>query len=242
MATSMTSVTSLLKEMYEGPLRDQLNNDVVTLRRIEKTSEGTKADAGGKYVVFPIKTTRNQGIGARAEMEALPSAGQQGRAAARVGMRHQYGSVQFTGQVFELAKSDPQSFVSIIDDELNSIKDDLALDLNRQVYGDGSGAVHYISSAGTVNTATVTHTVWGQIGMVIDIYDATGVTQKASSRNVTALTATTVTFDGAAIAVAVGDIIVRKGNVGNATTQREWTGLGKIVQSSGALYNVTDPV
>jgi hypothetical protein len=44
-----------------------------------------------------------------------------------------------------------------------------------------------------------------------------------------------VTINGAAVAVAVGDILVRTGNV-----NREWTGFSKIINNTGTLYNL-DP-
>ena len=243
MGTTMTTVSALTKEIYEGTLREQLLNEVTTLTRVQKTSEGVTSDVGGKYVVFPIHTGRNQGIGARLEMEALPTAGNQSTAAARVGLRYQYGSVRLSGQTFELAKSNSQAFVSALDLEMNGLKTDLGVDLNRQVYGNGTGALAVTSSTTSLNTAVVAHTLWltSQIGAVVDIYDTTGVTQKASGRTITAVTATTITFSGAAVSFANGDIFVRTGSIGTAdhTTQREWTGLGTIVSTDTTLYNVS---
>jgi hypothetical protein len=75
-----------------------------------------------------------------------------------------------------------------------------------------------------------------EVGMVVDIYDSTGTTLKASGRNVTAIVAnTSITFDGAAISGVSGDIMVRTGNV-----SREITGLQDIVKATGALYAI-DP-
>lgn len=77
MPASMTTVSSLLKEVYEGSTQEQLNNDVVALRRVEKTSEGVTSTVGGKYVTFPVHTRRNTGVGARIEYETLPASGNQ---------------------------------------------------------------------------------------------------------------------------------------------------------------------
>lgn len=40
MPASLQTVTNILKERYEGGLNKQLRQDVPTLRRIERTSEG----------------------------------------------------------------------------------------------------------------------------------------------------------------------------------------------------------
>lgn len=240
MPASMATISAITKELYEGKLRLQLNEEVVALRRIERTSEGVTSEVGGKYVTFPIHTKRNSGIGARNELEQLPAAGQQGTAAARIGLKYLYGRVQLSGQTMELAKSNAQAFMSALDLEVDGLKRDLTKDTNRQVYGDGIGGVCRITAAVTANTVTVAHTQWAQLGMMVDITDSTGVTIKASNREITAITATTVTFSGAAQAVVIGDLITRTGS-----STKEWTGLASIVRSSGTLYNVNpavDPV
>jgi hypothetical protein len=250
MGTTMSTISALTKEIYEGTLREQMLDEVTTLTRVQKTSEGVTSDVGGKYVVFPIETGRNSGIGARLEMEALPTPGNQSTKAARVGLRYQYGGVRMSGQTFELAKSNSQAFVSALDLEMNGLKSDLGVDLNRQVYGNGQGALATITAVATGTTFTVSHTLWLStfVGAVVDVWDSTGTTQKASGRTVTAASGTSATLSGANITSAVGDIITRTGSQGknDFTDQREWTGLQNIVigtgSGGGALYNVTDPV
>lgn len=235
MGATMATISAITKEIYEGKLRRQLNDETVALRRLEKTSEGVTSEVGGKYVTFPIHTTRNTGIGARNENEQLPDAGQQGTAAARVGLKYLYGRIRLTGQTMELAKTNTQAFVSALDLEMNGLKDDLAKDQNRQVYGDGIGGVARITAAVTAATFTIAHDTWLQLGMLVDVTDATGVTIKAAARTVTAITPTSVTISGANVAVIIGDLITRSGS-----STKEWTGLAKIVAASGTLYNV-DP-
>lgn len=235
MPATMTTISAITKEIYEGSLRKQLNDETVALKRLEKTTEGVTSEVGGKYVTFPIHTTRNAGIGARNELEQLPSAGQQGTAAARVGLKYLYGRVRLSGQTMELASTNEQAFMSALDLEMQGLKDDLRKDQNRQVYGDGIGGMARITAAVTAATFTIAHSTWLQIGAMVDVTDSTGVTIKASNRQVTAITDTTVTISGANVAVVAGDLITRTGS-----STKEWTGLAKIVASSGTLYNV-DP-
>src|ERR1044071_3234849 len=141
MGATMTTLTAVLKEIYEPSLQMQLNEETTTLKRIERTSEGVTSNVGGKYVVFPIHTRRNTGIGARLENEALPTPGNQTTLAAQVPLRYLYGGVEMTGQTFELAKSNPQAFISAMDLEMQGLKRDLATDNNRMVYGNGTGAI-----------------------------------------------------------------------------------------------------
>ena len=67
MGATLANSTAILKEVYESGVEEQLNNEVIALKRIERTSEGVTSDIGGKYVVFATHTRRNGGIGARLE-------------------------------------------------------------------------------------------------------------------------------------------------------------------------------
>ena len=242
MGATLATVAAITKEIYEPRIRKQLNDDAVTLKRIQRSSDGVESNVGGRYVTFPIQTRRNSGIGARNENEALPAAGQQGYTAARINLKYLYGRISLTGQTIALVDSNAQAFASALDREVNGIKTDLAKDQNRQVYGDGSGAVAVFVTGAASNTQTVLNAQYLQLGEQIDIIDGTTLgnpspTVKASNRQVTAVNLGTnqFTFDGATQAVVNGDIAVRTGNV-----NREWTGLAKIVNNTGTLYNV-DP-
>lgn len=243
MPASLATVAALLKEIYEPTVRKQLNDDVVALRRVERSSDGIETTVGGRYVTFAIRTRRNSGIGARNELEALPTPGQQGNAAARVGLKYLYGGIRLSGQTFDLADKNFQAFTSVLEQEMDGLKTDLAKDCNRQVYGDGSGAVAVAGTATTTtNTFLAASVQYAQLGMQIDIIDGTTLanatpTVKTSNRQITGINVTTktLTFDGAAASTAVGDILVRTGNV-----NREWTGFAKIVSATGTLYNI-DP-
>jgi hypothetical protein len=237
MGATLTTATNILKEIYEPRIREQMFNETKTSKRIEQTSEGVSSQIGGKYVVFPIHTRRNPGIGARLEMELLPDAGNQGYARAQVGLSYQYGSVRLSGQSMELANSDFQAFASVLDEEMNGIKRDLAKDYNRQIYGTSVGALGTATGAYTTVTIPMTNTQYFEIGMVVDVYDATGVTQRATGRNVVTVNKTvSVVLDGANIAAgASGDIVVRKGSL-----NREIVGLQQIVDDTSVLFGV-DP-
>ena len=239
MPATLATVASILKEVYEPQIQEQLNDEAVTLKRIEKSSEGITHEVNGRYVTFGIKTRRNSGIGARNENEALPRAGQQGYAAARVGLKYLYGAISITGQTIDLANDNYQAFTSALDGEVEGIKTDLTKDLNRGVYGDGLGTVATISVTDGVasNVFTVADPMYLQLGEMIDVFNAAGAVVVMSNRQITAINTITgvVTFDGAASAKTATDIVVRTGNV-----NREWTGLKKIVSNTGVLYNI-DP-
>jgi len=237
--TTLATVDNLLKEIYEPGLNDQLNNATKTLTRIEKTSDGVEHDVGGKYVSFAIRTKRNNGIGARLEMEALPAAGQQAYERARVGLKYLYGSLELTGQTLELAKTNEQAFVNVLDAEMAGIKQTLAKDTNRQVYGTSTGKFGTANAVGTTTTLVVPNeqNIYFEVGQVIDIYDNADAV-RASGKTITAISVgasnTTITFTTASgTATASGDYAVRAGN-----RAKEIIGLSEIIGTSNTVYNI----
>ncbi len=242
MATvTMTTVDNILKEVYEGQLQDQLQSDTVTLKRIEKSSEGVTHEVGGKYVTFPIRTKRNHGIGARGEMEALPIARRQSYAAARVQLKYLYGSLELSGQTFELADKNFQAFASALDEEMKGLRQSLSKDLNRQAYGTPAGKIATATAAGTTTTFVVADAgaQYLEVGMFVDIFTSADAVRVADAE-ITAISSaggnTTVTFTPAAgVATASGDYITR-----DNSRNKEITGLSSIVAATGSVYNI-DP-
>lgn len=239
----MTSVDAILKEVYEGRINSQLQDEVTTAKRIEKTSEGIVTTVGGKYVDFPIRVSRNTGIGYRAENEALPAAGQQGYAAVHVPLRYGYARGRITAQAMRLAEKDYQAFASVLDDEMDNIKNDAAKDENRIFYGDGSGIMANVVTDGA-NNVVVDNIQWLEIGMLIDIRTRANGAVVAAARTITNIVETTfpagtVTYDGADVAATAAEGLYREGNYASGTV-REPTGFSKIVAATGALHTV-DP-
>lgn len=238
MVATMATADAILKEVYEPRIREQLANYNRATKRMEESAEGITSDAGGKYVVFTVHIKRNSGVGACREMEALPTAQNQSYARAQVSMAYLYGSIRISGPTMKLASTNEQAFAAVLDEEVSGIQTDLKRDYNRQIWGDGTGVIVTSSGSYAVNTIPTTYTPASfEVGMVVDIYASDLTTQKASGRNVTAVTAnTSVVVDGAAITTgASGDVIVRTGNI-----SRETMGFAGIVNNSGILYNM-DP-
>lgn len=244
MGATLTTATNILKEIYEPRIREQLQNWLKTSKRIEQTSEGVTSEVGGKYVVFPVHVKRNHGIGARLEMEQLPTAQNQGYARAQVLLSYQYGAVRLSGQSMELAQSNFQAFASVLDEEVNGIQRDLAKDFNRQIYGTSVGALATVTGANAAAVVPATNTQYLEVGMLIDIYDSTGVTLKTAVGGVTitAITKNTnfTVSTAPGVATVNGDIAVRQGSL-----NREIIGLSQIVDDTSTLFNInpaTEPL
>jgi hypothetical protein len=238
MGATLTTVTHITKEVYGPRIVDQLESETVLLKRIEKSSKGVESQVGGKYVTFPLRVGRNHGIGYRNELEALQAAGQQGYQSVRVPLRYGYGRVHISGQTFDLVESNYQAFASAMTREMEGLKDDIAKDTNRVLWGDGTGKVGQLNGAmAATNNGVVDDVQFLEVGMQVDIITHPAGTVKASNRQITAINSgtLTVTFSGAAITAADNDIIVRTGNY-----DREPEGLTSLVSdSTDTLFNLS---
>jgi hypothetical protein len=242
MGATLVTVNAILKEIYEGRIQDQLNEEYNAMKRLEKSSDGITDQIGGKYVTFPIRVQRNAGISYRAEETALAPPGNQAYAAVQVRLKYGYGRIRLSGPTMELADSNFQAFASALDEEMNRLKDDLAKDSNRIAYGNrtSNGAIAYITDAAT----SASHTVDGgiqylQLGEVVDVLIAStgSATGGGTALTVNAIvyTTSTVTFSSSIGPTAATMAIYRTGNRG-----QEPEGISSIVNDTGALHGV-DP-
>jgi hypothetical protein len=166
MATTLTTLDAILKNQYIGPIREQLNNSSVLYSRLEKNSDSVV----GKNFTIPLHYGRNEGVGARGEGVALPTAGNQQYKECIVPMRYQYGRIQLTGPTIKAARSNEGAFIRAVDSEMRGLEKDMKSSMNRQVFGDGTGLLATVAASGSgTSTVVVDSTAKLRVGMPIDI-------------------------------------------------------------------------
>lgn len=222
----VSTVSNILKYRYLGPLQTQVNNEVLVTQILKLDTK--RIDLDGLQAVVPLHYGRNgSGVGARRENENLPSAGAQAYQKALFDLKYMYGSAQFTGQAIQKTKTDAGAFVRVITDELDRLRDDLTLDMARQVYGDGTGAIATVSvgvTAGTTITLSSAEAIdkgFLYINMPVDIGSVGSPTAKATAAVISDVdpVAATVTFS-ANVTCAANDLLFRASNV-DATGAKE---------------------
>ena len=151
----------VLKEYYEGPVREHLNNSIPILKYVEKS----KRKWSGRRVVFPIHLRRNHGVGARSETGTLPTAGRQEYVESKIKSKFMYGRIELTGVVIAASQGDKGSFASALRTEVEGLRRDLRVDMNRQVWGvnwkpvgasdaDPAGVADYRGKTGIIAVGT----------------------------------------------------------------------------------------
>ena len=245
--STLSTVSDILKEYYLGPVAEQLNNEVFLMSRLESKSE----DLVGKRAYVPLHYGRSGGIGARAERDELPAAGNQRYSKAVYDLKYLYGRVQVTGPAMAKTKNEAGAFLQALKSELDGVRNDLKKDVARQVYGDGTA---FIAQCGTTTTSAtiVLNTAAGQeairkgqlyVGMLVDIGTAADVDTIAAARTITAVdyTNATITVSGATVSTTSSHYVSRSGAAvdggatANGSRSNEIDGLKRLV-SNAATY------
>lgn len=124
--------------------------------------ENDAADWTGRQVIYPIHVARNKGIGANAEGEPLPDAGNQSYATVKIPEKYNYGRIELTAQAIKSSTTNKGAFARAMDSEMKGLVRDLANDRERQFFGAGTGVLCLASVA--VNNGT-TFTVDSPFGV-----------------------------------------------------------------------------
>lgn len=212
-----------LKNYYQGPIKDQLNEELPILRGSEKVKQGWS----GYQVVRPLRVRRNQGIGATSDGGTLPAIGRQTSVQATISAKFNYLRFGVTGPMIKASASDIGSFVRSAAYELEMGYKDLKSDLNRQLSWDGTGdlALANANTSGSTSLvikgreSTEPALKFVDIGLVFDIVNSSG-TVINSAIEVTAISGTpsgataTLTLS-APVTCSAGDVLIRSNSNNN---------------------------
>lgn len=234
-ASVASTLGAILKDLYLPPVVEQLNNEILLVQRLEKSSD----EIFGNQAIVPLHVNRSGGIGSRAENAALPTAGSQGYAKAVYDLKYHYGRVRVTGVAMAKTASSAGAFLKALEGELDGVRNDLKMDIARQVYGDGSAKIvtcGTTTASTTVVIASAEPILKGElyIGMVIDIGTAAAPTTIASAVSITDVNTATpsITISGSAVTTSSSHFVFRSGNAVDATNINELTGLQALVSTT----------
>lgn len=236
-----TTLDPILKEFYIPPVVEQLNNEVLIFQLLDASDE----ELVGRRAIVPVHSRRSGGIGARAEYGTLPIASAQGYANAIYQLKYLYGRAQISGPGVELSADPRGAFLQAFKAELDFLRNDLTIDLARQVYGDGTGAVVALATQGATVTPTLVSAEplrkgFCYINQVLDIGTSSNGSVINAADTVTDVNIGTPSITLATIlsgAVTAGTHFgYVAGNVSTAGVVNEIdNGLGKLVSSTSGL-------
>lgn len=242
-----TGLTDVLKNLYVEPLVGQLFDEILVNQLLEVDSEHFE----GLKAVLGLHTDRSDGIGARLEGEDLPLAGKQQYGKLEYDMASHYGRVGVSGQAIARSKTPAGAFVRAFDFELSRIRDDLALDFARQIYGPGTGVIATIdtgasSATQTLEDAEALRKGFLYVGMRVDIGTAADPVNSVDGYgDVVHIIdvdpdAGTITFSSS-VSTTTGHFVSRAGNNYTNATKEMDAGIQRLVSTSPTEVGGLDP-
>lgn len=263
-----SSFSAAMKTKFIGPIRDQLHSNKILLFGLRTrdgddkqdmphasrdfrgiVADSTGIDFVGNEFRIPLRTSRNQGTGPRAENAILPAPGNQGYKYISEDLRYFYGLFNITGQLLKASESNEGAFRRALQAEMEGITDDLKRHVNIQAFGTGDGALATVTNV-SGNDITVDTTIYFQGGEYLDVYaspvDPANSPLNAKAFYVTAIDRSTLTLtvsDGTG--VTVGSVLVRASSdstqtVPNNDVYQAINGLQNIISADGELHGL-DP-
>lgn len=237
---TITTISNMLKDIYLGPITEQLNNETLILARLETRTQ----DFVGNQVVLPVHTGRSGGVGARGEDQDLPAAGNQVYAKAVYDTKNLYGRLRVTGPSMMKSRNDAGSFIPILRGEIDGLRQDLKRDLARQFYGDGTGKVATCGTSGPSTTVTLSSSEaidkgYLYPGLPVDIGTLSAPTTIVSNSLITAVDASTPSITiSDSVSVTGSDFVFISAAVAASSVSYEVDGLAKLVSTSGTVGGI----
>ena len=213
-----------LKIFYEGPMKDQFNEEFPILRAAEKLKKGWS----GQQVNRPLRVRRNMSVGATTDGGTLPASGYQTTTQAIIQAKYNYLVFGVTGPMIKASASDVGSFVRSAAYELEMGYQDLKKSVSRQLSWNGDGTLALVN---TTTVASSTVVIKGRenseaplangyvdVGSTLDFISggvvvASGISVTAVSGTPTSSTATLTL--SAPVSVTAGDALVNTGSYNN---------------------------
>lgn len=126
-----------LKDYYLPAIQDYMGQSKI-LSSIIETNE---KDVSGRKALIQCKVGGSTGFGARGDGEALPDASYQKFKTNEVKMKYNYGRVAFSGPTIRATRDLQGSYAKVVETEIEGIVEDVAKDINRQMWGAGYGVL-----------------------------------------------------------------------------------------------------
>lgn len=248
MGLDTTVGDAILKDVYEGPLREQINQ-MTPLLDYFTDGNAKQRKWEGRQVIVPFHKARNSGVKSLAiDSGLLPNAGNQGTVDAKIPMKKAMGRIQLSADVIETTKTDEGSFIRALQMEQDFLVKDMARHRNRYLAYFGQGTLATVSSGaasatqalanpGNV-TGTVNATRFFQIGDVVAFTDPTGVTLRGV-RTITSISEPNITVDSS-VTTTTNDLVSRGTTVGatEASFNAECMGILGLVDSTTYVSNL----
>lgn len=241
----LSTINGLLKDEYVlNDIQNVVNNATYMLSQIT-----SKKTTHGRQFIFPIQFGTSQGVGARGENIILPDPGFGEYEQAMGQVKYLYSSMFITGQAIAATKGNKAAFADALKTALRDARDGLLQDLQRQVWGDGTGALGVVETSSGPSTTIAVTDPYGLTYVASDLDNREKVKLYRRNMNIFIATddvyarITAVNADGtitvnSAVTVTAGSVIYRGDATGRTSVNNEITGISGLLQATGTYLGL----
>jgi hypothetical protein len=236
MTISIANLNAILQNDYLPGFKSQLNEE---LSYFYKLMEKNTSPSMGANETFLVTFGRSGGIGSRTELGTLPTAAAASRLQINVVPKNLYARISLSDRLIK-SSATGASFVNALDLEMKEMFRDAKDNLNRQMFGDGTGKLALCTAEEPVDETVIAvdNTRYFAEGMVIDTIDMTGATSAVGNEGHTIIAideanSTITVTPKLGEATTANDVICISGSYG-----LEITGLDAIMTPNNTIYGV----
>lgn len=235
---TLEGAEALLKDVYVGPIIEQINQKTYAIDQFERDSAHLSGD--GKRSIVPVHVNRNRGRGSRGDNANLPIPGHQEDKDAIIRTRYHYYGMELTDPAVEASKNTEGAFANLMTRETTMLAKDMRKDMNRQVFGNGTGALSTVREASTSTTVKLTSVQQIGVGDFVDVLKVSdGSASGAGIKNVEVTARTTGATPTITISTALAGSTSTEYAVYIAGSyKKEMDGLRNILESERTLHEI----
>lgn len=143
---------NLMTQFFLPILADARNNSTVLYNLVQKAES---YETSGRFIVWPVRTTRNAGRNAFRHGGRLADPTAQGAATYFAESRKYHGRVKIDGDIIRRGRTNGGAFITAQELELQGQVDDITVDYNRMLHSDGSGRLGESSGTNTLASGII---------------------------------------------------------------------------------------
>lgn len=150
MAQTLANFDTVLKDIYEGAIVSQIENNT---RLLNSFNEMDAPTVDGRRVIFPLHIGRNSAVMSSAEGATLPTAGQQNFTDIHIPLRKTVGRINVTKDAMDASRSNRGAFKRAMTTEMEGLTRDVSDYRNEMLAGYGTGIVAKVGTSGASGTS-----------------------------------------------------------------------------------------
>lgn len=215
---TLATADAILKDIYRGPVIEQLNYKTYMLDMIERDSD--HLDLQGRRAIIPVESAGNESPTSMPDAGTLATPQIDLEQDAIVAIKYHDGGLSLSDPLIKQATgNNAGAFVNKLSRSTKKLADSMRKNINRQVFGTGIAGTMAVltSSPAAATTFTVDSTQYLRVGQVIDVLNISTGAAGGAGRVITAINRTTktITVDVATTATTTTFGVFKEGAWGN---------------------------